>query len=313
MALTEWRYTSPWGIEHVYQFRGKYGGKHEKRADHEKPTRKQIREQNQKNRENRVRRKIQLNFDQGDWYLCLKYKAKTRLPLEEVMEHFRRFIRILRGVYQKHGTVLKYMYRLEIGSKGGIHLHVIVNRLIDPYADMIISDAWMRARGVTPIEVAMEEGLLPSDGMVDFEHIRREGNAAALAEYMVKEQPEVLDDGRELTKEEKKATSKYGCSRNLKNPKPEVKEYSHWTMRRILELGAEGLNTTVNRYRTEGYAVDKDSWKQGINPVTGLSYLCYFERPLLKKEKKCREKKRPRAGCTVDVKTVGDMLGGVVG
>jgi len=316
MGYTEWIYRSAWGIEHVCQWRGRYGAKHEKRAEHEKPTKEQIRKQNQKNKENRVRRKIQLNFDQGDWYLTLKYREGTRMQIEEVMKHFRRFVKILQRQYRKHETALKYMYRLEVGSRGGKHLHVIINRLPDPDADLIISDAWTRARGMTPIELALLEGLCPADGLVHFDHIRREGNAEKLADYMVKPQPWELEDGTQLTKEEKKATGKYGCSRNLLNPTPEVKTYNHWTMRKLLELGAEGMNTQPNRYRTEGYMADKSSWKQGVNPYTGLSYLCYFEIPIAGRKRCEQEKKRKRrapADFTGAVKTAGTMPAGFAG
>jgi len=55
-------------------------------------------------------------------------------------------------------------------------------------------------------------------------------------------------------------------------------------MRRILEQGAEGLNMTTNRHRTDGYIIDKESWVQGINPITGLSYLHYTEFPVRRKK-----------------------------
>lgn len=316
MALVKNVYVSSWGIESVYMFRGSHGGKHEKRAPHRKATKEQIKKQNQKNKENRVRRMIQLNFDQGDWYLTLKYTEGTRLAIDEVKKHLAKFLRTLRREYKKHGVEMKYMYRVEIGRRGGKHIHVIINRLPDPDADLIISDAWTRARGMTPIELALLEGLCPADGLVHFTHIRREGNAEALADYMVKKQPWELEDGTDLTKEEKKATGKYGRSKNLMVPEPEVIEYTHRTMKQILELGAEGMNTQPNRYRTEGYMVDKSSWKQGVNPYTGLSYLCYFEIPIAGRKRCEQEKKRKRrapADFTGAVKTAGTTPAGFAG
>ena len=280
MAYREWIYRSPWGIEHVFQYMGTYGGKHEKRADHEKPTKDQIRRQNQKNKENRVRRTIQLNFKPGDWWITLKYPRGTRKPIEEVKKDFAAFIDKMRPRYKKMGVSLKYMYRLEIGKRGGIHVHVVMNRLSDPRGDLLLSDAWTRARGMTPIEDMLEDGLCPADGMAHLDHVRAVGNGKELAEYLVKEQPLELEDGTELSKDEIKATSRCGSSRNLLRPVPEVRTYNHWTLRGLLDLGAEGVNTTPNRYRTEGYAVDKDSWQHGINPYTGLSYLCYMEIPV---------------------------------
>lgn len=284
MAYREWIYKSPWGIEHVIQYKGVYGGRHEKRADHEKVSKDQIRRQNQKNKENRVRRTIQLNFKPGDWWLTLKYPKGTRKPMEEVLSDFRDFIGRMRRRYGKLGVQMKYMYRIEIGKRGGIHVHVVMNRLADPRGDLLISDAWTRARSATPIEDMLEDGLCPADGLAHLDHVRAVGNGKELAEYLVKEQPEVLEDGTRLSRDEMKQASKYGSSRNLLRPAPEVKTYNHWTLRTLLDLGAEGMNTKKNRYRTEGYAVDKDTWVQGVNPYTGLSYLCYFEVPTGKKK-----------------------------
>lgn len=307
MAYREWIYKSPWGIEHVIQYKGAYGGKHERRADHEKVTKDQIRRQNQKNKENRVRRTIQLNFRQGDWWITLKYPRGTRKPIEEVMEDFRRFVGSMRKQYKKRGAELKYIYRVEIGKRGGIHVHLVMNRLNDPRGDLILSDAWTRARGMTPIEDMLEDGLCPADGLAHLDHVRAAGNGKELAEYLVKEQPVELEDGTRLTPEEMKQTQKYGSSRNLLRPVAEVKDYNHWTMRTILNLGPDGMNTKKNRYRTEGYAVDKDSWVNGINPYTGLSYLCYMEIPI-RREQKCNKTRRDlRDGCSVGVITVGNL------
>lgn len=304
MAYREWIYKSPWGIEHVIQYKGTYGGKHERRADHEKPTREQLRRQNQKNKENRVRRTLQLNFRPGDWWITLKYPKGTRKPIEEVMEDFRGFVKTMRRAYRRGNTDLKYIYRVEIGRRGGIHIHLVMNRLNDPRGDLILSDAWTRARGMTPIEDMLEDGLCPADGLAHLDHVRAVGNGKELAEYLVKEQPTELEDGTKLSREEMKQTQKYGSSRNLQRPVPEVKTYNHWTLRSILNLGPDGMNTTRNRHRTEGYAVDKDSWVEGVNPYTGLSYLSYMEVPI-RREQWNREKRRPRqqVGCTVGVIT----------
>lgn len=302
MAYREWIYKSPWGIEHVIQYKGAYGGKHETRADREKVTKDQIRRQNQKNKENRVRRTIQLNFRPGDWWITLKYPRGTRKPIEDVMGDFRGFVKTMRKRYKRAGQDLKYIYRVEIGSRGGIHMHVVMNRLNDPKGDLILSDAWTRARGMTPIEDMLEDGLCPADGLAHLDHVRAVGNGKELAEYLVKEQPQELEDGTRLSRDEMKQTQKYGSSRNLLRPVAEVKDYNHWTMRTILNLGPDGLNTKKNRYRTEGYAVDKDSWVNGINPYTGLTYLSYMEVPI-RRENKWMQRREPRAGCSVAVIT----------
>lgn len=284
MAYTEYIYESPWCIEHVFHWEGNYGAKGEKRSEKRKATPEQIKKQNQKNKENRIRRLIQLNFDEGDYWLTLKYPKGTRKSFEEVLEDYKRFIGIMRRCYKAKGITFRYIYRVEIGRRGGIHIHVVMSKLgEDGYKKL--SGAWTRARKVTDLEDMLAEY---TDGMthIDYVHRFKDGKMSdgrELADYIAKEQPGTLDDGTKIPEEELKQVSKYGCSRNLIRPVPVKRTYSHWTMRRILDQGAEGLNTTMNRHRTDGYIIDKGSWVQGVNSITGLSYLHYTEIPIRKR------------------------------
>lgn len=282
MAYTEYIYRSHWGIEHVFIYAGKRGGRREKRAERKKATPEDIRRQNHRNKVNYIRRTIQLNFRQGDLWLTLKYPKGTRKPIDEVKGDLQRFLRRMRGKYKKAGSELKYIASVEIGKLGGIHVHIVMNRLNDPKADLMISDAWTRARGMTPLEDMLEDGLCPADGLAHLDHVREVGDGQRLAEYIAKEQPMELDDGTLLSKEELKKIIGFSSSKNLIRPEPEVKVYAHWTMKAILDLQAEGMNSKPNKYRTIGYTVDKDSWVQGVNEYTGMSYLRYMEYPSAK-------------------------------
>lgn len=236
-----------------YSYLGKYGAKGEKRAPRKKATPEQMARQNQWNREKRVRRIIKANFRPFDMWCTLKYPAGTRKPLEEVKKDLGRALGKLRRAYRKEGFPFKFIYRIELGERGGIHIHMLANRLYGcrEETDMLIQKAW-------------------SAGCVYFENIYEKGGYAALAAYIVK-QPKTEEMEGQLSlfpeKEQKKLLA-FSTSRNLARPQPERKKYSHWTMRRILQ---EELKPTP------GYYIDRDSIIRGVNPFTGRTYLHYTE------------------------------------
>lgn len=236
-----------------YSFLGKYGAKGEKRAPRKKATPEQIARQNQWNREKNVRRLIKANFRPWDLWCTLKYQEGTRKPVEEAKKDLSKALGKLRRAYKKAGFPFRFIYRMEMGERGGIHIHILANRLYNCNVDtdVLIQRAW-------------------SAGRVSFESIYEKGGYAALAVYIVK-QPKTEEMEGQLSlfpEEEKKKLLAFSTSRNLKRPQPERKKYSHWTMRRILN---EELKPTL------GYYIDRDSIIRGVNPFTGRSYLHYTE------------------------------------
>lgn len=123
-----------------YKFAGNYGAKGEKRQKREKPTPEQVKKQNQRNRENRVRRLMKANFLENDYWLTLKYPRGRRPEIGEMKDHLRKFLERLRRRYRKAGQELKFIYRVEVGRKGGPHVHVLVNRIQD--GDRMIKECW---------------------------------------------------------------------------------------------------------------------------------------------------------------------------
>lgn len=230
-------------IEHEYKYMGRYGAKGEKRAKRKKATPEQICMQNQRNREKKVRRLIKANFTQGDYWLTLKYPKGTRKPIGDVMHDVRLFLRRMRKAYGKSGHELKFIYRVEIGSLGGIHIHMIVNRI--PDTD-VAAKAWR------------------DFGMINYTPLYDAGGYRSLASYLVKPdesgQMSFIDDAGQ--------TSRYSSSRNLIRPVPERKEYRKRTMERMIRDGIKP---------TEGYYIEKDTIVSGVNPYTGMSYLQYTE------------------------------------
>ena len=245
-----YRFTN--SIEYEFKWKGKYGAKGEKRAARVKATPEQIKKQNQKNKEKYTRRMIKLNFSRGDLWCTFLYPKGTRKPVQEVKDDFKRFLRKIRTVYKARDADLKFIYRIEIGSKGGIHIHMLCNQIEgSPPIDMVIQEMWKHGR-------------------VNFQRFGAdEDDCEKLANYIVKQpSDEAQKKIEELYKGDIKALLAYSSSRNLIRPAPERKEYHRWTIKKILENGIKP---------TKGYQVKKDTVHSGINPYTGMSYLHYTE------------------------------------
>lgn len=239
-------------IEHEIKFRGNYGAKGEKRGSRVTPTPEEMEKINQKNRVKKVRRLIRLNFNETDYWLTLKYKAGYRQnKIEKIKKDMSQYLRRLRWHYKKREKPLKYIYRIEIGEHGGVHIHMILNRIRD--TDMIVKRCWQ----------------FEQTAGVYYAHLYKEGGFERLAEYIVKKPDEETSKQLSLfPEEERKELIKYSCSRNLKQPVPERKEYSRRTLKKAILKGIKP---------TDGYIVDKSSVVHGINRFTGMSYLYYTE------------------------------------
>lgn len=253
MAYWRDKWTFPGSIEYEYKYAGQYGAKGEKRQPKKKATPEQIKKQNQANRETKLRRIIKANFVPGDLWATLKYPQGTRKPVEEVRNDMKRFLDAARRTYKKRGQPFKYVYRMEIGARGGIHLHILVNRLEGcPDTDILIQSLW-------------------KPGRVHYESIYEYGGHERLANYIVKKPEEDSEEAEQLKLfpvEEQRHLLKYSTSRNLIRPEPERRVYTKWTMRRLIEEGPRP---------TPGYYIDRDSIRAGINRYTGMSYYKYTE------------------------------------
>ena len=241
-------------IEYEFKWAGNYGAKGEKRAKKTKASPDQIKKQNQRKKEKYSKRLLKLNFDKGDLWCTLLYPKGTRKAISDVKKDMQKFLRKLRNKYKARGTDLKFIYRIEIGSRGGIHIHMICNHSNgEPPVDMLIQNLWEMGR-------------------VHFERFGgEEEDFQRLANYIVKEPNEEQKqeiDARKDTDEEKKALISYSSSRNLIRPVPERKTYMRWTVRKLIEQGPKP---------SEGYYIDRDSIYSGVNIFTGMSYLYYTE------------------------------------
>lgn len=246
--------------EYEITYMGNYGAKGEKRAPKKKATPSQIEKQNKWNKKKYIRRLIKLNFEENDYWVTLRYQKGTRKDLIEVESDFAKFRSRLKYRYSKRGHPLKYIYRIEIGSKGGIHIHILINRLSDGSTDKIIKECW--THGHPYIELLYDNG----------------GGYDQLSDYMVKS-PKNEEGFKQLSlldEQDQKKLMSFNTSRNLIRPVAEKKVYGHWTMKKILRDGPKP---------TPGYYIDKNSIIKGINPFTGMSYYHYTEVKICK----CRQ------------------------
>ena len=245
-------------IEYEYKYPGQYGAKGERRSEERKErTPEEMRRQNQRNRETRVRRLIKANFFPEDLWVTLKYPKGDRPGAEKAEKDFKKFLRKLRAAYKAKGEELKFIYRMEIGKRGGVHLHILINRTREGReTDLMVGRAWKAVTG-------------NGNGFVHFEALRDAGGFKRLADYISKEQPEEgFAQINLFDMDQQKHFERYGCSRNLDRPEPIREKYTRRTVRKLIENGPTP---------TPGFYVDPDSIRHGINPYTGMSFFKYAE------------------------------------
>lgn len=244
----QYKYTFANSIEYEYKYAGKYGAKGEKREKKKKATPEQVKKQNQRNRENHMRRIIKANFFPNDLWITLKYPAGTRLLVDIVKNDMTKFCNNMRDAYKRLKYIFKFVRRMEIGKKGGIHIHILINRI--PNVDLLVNKYW-------------------KNGYVNFTSLYEEGGYEKLASYIVKQPDEEIEKQLSLFPEEdQKELIKYSRSRNLLIPEPEKKTYTRRTVKKLVEEGPEP---------TKGFYIDKNSIQTGVNQFTGMSYFYYTE------------------------------------
>lgn len=192
------RYHFPLSIEAEENHSGKYGAPGQARQKRKKPTPEQIAKQNQWNKEKNTRRLIKKNFGANDYWITLTYQKDLRAKgMEEAKLDIQEFLKKLRKEYKKAGQPLKWILATEQGKRGGIHHHLIINRI--PEGDVCITKNWKK-------------------GGVHITLLYERGEYKVLADYIAK------NPGEQQEK-------RYSRSRNLIIPKPVIREMKRptWT------------------------------------------------------------------------------------
>lgn len=229
-------------VEVAKHYSGRYGAPGKEREKKEKPTPEEMAKQNHWRRCRDLRRLIELNFRPGDWHVTLTCRPADRPTKEEAPKVIRRFLAKLKREYKKQGWDLKYVITCEIGERGAVHWHMVVNNEANGETDAakLITKNWTRGRAYY--------GMLDSSG----EYVQ-------LAEYMVKEAARRIDRGETVEK------MSYSRSRNLKKPVERKK--------RIRSAGWRKDPVVPT-----GWYLVPGSLENGVNKFTGLPYQRYVIR-----------------------------------
>lgn len=224
-----------------------------KRGQRKKPTKEEMEKVNRRNKVKKAERMIKANFSSGDYWTTLTYKPEEKpLTMEAAKDDFQKFQRKLRTRYKKEGEELKYWAWIEIGKKGGIHVHLIVNRV--QKTDLLLAELWTKGK--------IHNELMYED---------TDGGFKQLVQYATKEPGEKNENGKPNGMKEKWESH----SRNLKEPEMKKEIMKAGTFRKGIK-------------EPKGYYLDKDSLEEGVNPFTGFKYRRYT---LIKieEDKKCKK------------------------
>ena len=222
-------------IEKYYTYR--YHKKGEKREKKLTPTREEQKRINTRNAEKKLRRILNANFKGDDIHLILTYQKDNRPQnKEDLKKNIRKFLDALRKEYKKQGRELKYIHVAEIGKRGAVHHHLVINYI----EQKIITKLWNKGR----------PKMFPLDDTGQYEK---------LASYLIKETCKNIGEDEE----EKIQSKRWDSSRNLIHPE---------TKKRIVPV-KNGFNP--NPKERKGYYIDKGSINYGISEYTGYPYLSY--------------------------------------
>ncbi len=97
---------------------------------------------NERNSEDNLRWQINSNFKKGDLHLAFTYAKENRPSLDESKSYVQKSLRKIRAYYKKIDKPFKYIWTTEIGKRGAVHHHFILE-----YIDLrILQKFWPHGR-----------------------------------------------------------------------------------------------------------------------------------------------------------------------
>lgn len=248
-------------IEHEVKYCADHTGAREKRK---KASPEQIKKQNQWNREKYMRRLIKANFKEGDLFVTLKYPRGAKPSMDGIEADFKRFLDGMRRRYHKQKTAFKWAARVEMGAKGGSHIHILMNNVKN--TALWVKQCWKPGK----------QNIEPCDNI----------RLNDLGSYMTKLPDEDIEGQMSfLSASDRKKYVKFRSSKNLVRPET-IRQRERVSRKEIVKLLKDGPKAR------EGYYIDKNSIRHGVNKYTGYGYYYYTE-VKLEKAQTDREKEKP--------------------
>ena len=221
---------------------GKYGAKGKKRLPKKKPTKEDMQKVNEWNRARLIKIRLLEYFTFGDLWVTLTYIRSNRPPdMKTVADQIAKLLRKLRAEYRKCKRELFWYAKIEKGTKGGWHIHIVIND-IGNTASMLVKN-W-------------EYGEVKSIAIKNSQFY--DEDFTKLANYLAKNENSVeyKEDGTPAKPRIKESRCTH--SRNMPLPEPKKKKLVHWKR----EIKPK-----------KGYYIA--AYFEGQNPKTGFSYRRY--------------------------------------
>lgn len=101
-----------------------------KRRPRINPTTQQQQKINDRHLVKRLTRLLNANFDGNCYYITFSYRVENRpKDMEELHYHEQRLLRKLRKVYSRQNLTFKYIWTAEVGTRGAVHIHMVVSAI----------------------------------------------------------------------------------------------------------------------------------------------------------------------------------------
>ena len=193
--------------EVTYYYTARYNKKGGSRKKNTNKTTEAQKKVNSRQAEKKLKRILNANYDGSCWYVTFSYKKEKRPEIkEDLTNDINKLLRRMRNLYKIEEKVLKYVWVAEVGERGAVHIHMVINNIDIAKVKKIWDKGWIT---VKPLDES--------------------GQYRRLANYFVKYSEKTMKtmDGF--------SGKRYNSSKNLVIPEPEKK----------IVLGRNAYNHTI--------------------------------------------------------------------